>query len=113
MVMRRRYERVVIQSWQPTPHREEPEGDGYGLPDRTRLALVLGIISLLCGPLGLAAWAVGEHCLRAIAAGRMDPSGEANAKAGRVLGIVAMCMFVVKVIGFMVGFAFEWWPMPF
>jgi hypothetical protein len=105
---------LVIHNWQPALQRPEPDDDGYDRTDRTYLALVLGVISLLFGPLGIIAWAVSDDCLRAIAAGRMDPAGEANARAGRVLGIVAMCMFIAKVIGLTIAItAFDWRPFAF
>ena len=64
------------------------------------MALALGIVSLLFAPLGVIAWAFASSCLREIADGRMDPAGESNARAGRVLGIIATCLFVFKVTVF-------------
>lgn len=78
--------------------RYDPDGPDFDRPDRSQWALVLGLISLLIGPLGIIAWLVGNACLRAMAEGRMDPASEATAKAGRLLGIIATCMFAFKVI---------------
>ena len=80
--------------WQP-PARPDPP-DGPDPPDRSRLVLAIGLVSLLLAPLGVVAWVAGNAYLRAIAAGRMDPAGEANARAGRMLGIIATCLFAVK-----------------
>lgn len=85
-----------IQRWQPAGRPDPPDGpDSHG-PDRSRLVLALGLVSLVIAPLGVIAWVAGNACLRAIAEGRMDPIGEANARAGRLLGIIATCMFAVK-----------------
>ena len=86
------------------------DGNDYDRADRTRVALVLGIVSLLFGPLGIFAWMVGADCLRAIRAGKMDPAGESLARVGRLLGIIALCMFAVKVTTLTVlfTFVFEW-----
>ncbi len=86
-----------VQRWQGVPRPSEPDGNEFDRPDRTKIALVLGIVSLLIGPLGLIAWLVGADCLKAIEQGRMDPTGESNARVGRLLGIIALCMFTVKV----------------
>jgi hypothetical protein len=39
----------------------------------------------------------------------MDPAGEAAAKAGRLLGVIALCMFAVKVAALTIGLVlFDW-----
>lgn len=77
----------------------EPEGSGNDgeSPDRARWVLALGIVSLLIGPLGVFAWMAGNACLHAIAEGRLDPTCESNARAGRLLGMIALCLFAFKV----------------
>lgn len=77
----------------------EPEGHGSDgdSPDRARWVLALGVVSLLIGPLGVFAWMAGNACLAAIAEGRLDPTCESNAKAGRLLGIIALGLFTFKV----------------
>jgi hypothetical protein len=88
--------------WQPAARPDGPDGpDG---PDRSRLVLALGIVSLVLAPLGLVAWAAGNACLRAIADGRMDPAGEPNARAGRMLGIIATGIMVTVKIPLVVGY---------
>lgn len=97
----------AVQRWQGVPQpNNESEGNEYDRSDRTRVALVLGIVSLLIGPLGLVAWLVGADCLKAIQEGRMDPAGESNARVGRLLGIIALCMFAVKVTTATILFTF-------
>ncbi len=88
---------------------EFPEGGDP--PDRTRIALTLGLVSLAIAPLGVVAWVLANACLRDIAQGRIDPAGEAYARAARVLGILATCLLVLKVIAFiMVMMGFQLWP---
>lgn len=60
------------------------------LPHRGTLILVLGILGLIiCQPIGIAAWLMGNTDLRAMREGRMDPSGESLTTAGKVCGIIA------------------------
>jgi hypothetical protein len=82
--------------WQPPARGFDPDPPDHDLPDRSRLALTVGIVSLLVGPLGIVAWALADACLKGIANGQLDPAGEGNARAAKVLGIVATCMFLVK-----------------
>jgi hypothetical protein len=101
----------MIQRWQGAGRLTDFDGSEYPRTDRTRVALALGIVSLLIGPLGLIAWLVGADCLKAIEAGEMDPAGESNARVGRLLGIIALCMFTVKVTTLTILFAFVLdWP---
>ena len=82
--------------WQPAARPDPPDGPEADGPDRSRLVLALGVVSLLFTPLGVVAWTAGNACLRAIAEGRMDPAGEPKAQAGRLLGIIAVCLFALK-----------------
>jgi len=55
--------------------------------------LVLGIIGLMfCCILGIIAWVMGNNDLRQMDAGRMDPTGRSITNAGRILGIVSVCI---------------------
>lgn len=62
-------------------------------PHRGGLILAFGIVALVMGALGLIfgpmAWVMGNTDLRAMRAGRMDPSGEGQTNTGRILGMVA------------------------
>ena len=52
--------------------------------------LVLGILGLTSlFPCGIIAWVLGNHDLQEMNAGRMDPSGMSQVKAGKVCGMVA------------------------
>jgi hypothetical protein len=83
------------------PRRPQDDGyeevDDYGpaprrrwvQPHRGTTILVLGILSLvLCSPLGIAAWVMGNTDLQAIRRGQMDPSGEGTTQAGRICGMI-------------------------
>lgn len=67
-------------------------------PHRGTLILTLGILSLVlpCGGLviGIIAWVLGQNDLAAMRAGNMDRRGEGNTNAGRILGIVACCLWL-------------------
>ena len=70
-------------------------------PHRGTLILVLGILSLVvCGPVGIAAWIMGNTDLKEIDAGRMDPAGRGNTNAGRICGMIGTGF---TVIGFILG----------
>jgi len=62
--------------------------------------LVFGILGLLiCGPLGIAAWVMGQKAMNEINA---DPTatytnrGQVN--AGRICGIIATCLMILGII---------------
>lgn len=66
---------------------------------QSTLALVLGILSVVCLPLlGPAAWAVARAELKAIDSGRRDPSNRGSATAAQVLGIVGSLILVAAVV---------------
>jgi len=68
-------------------------------PDHGTLVLVLGILSLvLCGPVGIAAWILGNSDLKEIDAGRMDPAGRSTTNAGRICGMIGTAFTVIGVI---------------
>ncbi|MCX6901913.1 MAG: DUF4190 domain-containing protein [Verrucomicrobia bacterium] len=68
-------------------------------PHRGTLILVLGILSLvLCGPVGIAAWIMGNTDLKEIDAGRMDPVGRGTTNAGRICGIIGTVLTAIGVI---------------
>jgi hypothetical protein len=63
------------------------------------IALVLGILSILCCPiLGPIAWYIGSQELKNIAAGSADASGEGLARAGKILGIVGTIFIVFWIL---------------
>ncbi|HAV62810.1 MAG TPA: DUF4190 domain-containing protein [Verrucomicrobiales bacterium] len=67
-------------------------------PHRASTILVLGILSLVvCAPLGVAAWIMGNSDLKAMDAGTMDPGGRSNTNAGRICGIIGTCLLLVGI----------------
>ena len=81
-------------------------------PHRGTLILVLGILGLVvCGPLGIAAWIMGNTDIKEMAAGTMDPSGRSNTSAGRICGMIASILMVIGVLGGLVFFGFFWTTM--
>ena len=63
------------------------------------LALVLGILSILCcGLLGPVAWYLGSQELKKIAAGASPAAGEGMAKAGMILGIIGTVLLVLSLL---------------
>ena len=76
-------------------------------PHRGTLVLVLGILGLVvCGPLGTAAWIMGNTDLKEMTAGLMDPSGRGNTNAGRICGMIATILMAIGLVVGVVGFAF-------
>ena len=70
-------------------------------PHRGTMILVLGILGLLvCGPLGIAAWVMGNGDLKEIDAGTMDPSGRGTTQAGKICGMIAT---ILMIVGFIIG----------
>ena len=68
-------------------------------PHRGTLILVLGILGLvICGPLGIAAWIMGNGDLKEIDAGAMDSSGRSLTNAGRICGMIATILMIVWVL---------------
>jgi len=75
-------------------------------PHRATLILVLGILSLvLCAPLGIAAWIMGNGDLKQIDAGTMDPSGRSTTNAGRICGIIGTILLGLGILSFIALFA--------
>jgi hypothetical protein len=68
-------------------------------PHRGTTILVLGILGLVvCCVLGIVAWVMGNNDLSEMRAGRMDPSGRGLTNAGRICGIVSVCLSVAGVL---------------
>jgi len=68
--------------------------------------LVLGILGIvLCGPLGIAAWIMGNSDLKEMDAGTMDPSGRGNTNAGRICGIIATILLAISIVVCILVFA--------
>jgi hypothetical protein len=68
-------------------------------PHRGTLILVLGILALvICQPVGIAAWIMGNGDLKEMDAGAMDPSGRSLTNAGRIIGIVAVALLAISLV---------------
>lgn len=68
-------------------------------PHRGTLVLVFGILGLVvCGPLGIAAWVMGNNDLKEMAAGTMDPSGRSLTSGGRICGMIASILMIVAAV---------------
>ena len=68
-------------------------------PHRGTLILVLGILSIVvCGPLGIVAWILGNTDLREMDGGLMDPEGRGSTQAGKVCGIIGCILAGVSLL---------------
>lgn len=80
-----------------------------GRPHRGAIILTLGILSLvlMCFPLGIVPWLMGNHDLTEMKRGRMDRSGEGLTQAGRILGSIATILMIIGCVAYtaIVGFA--------
>lgn len=76
------------------------EGTPPGMrPHRGGTILVFGVCSLLCcGLLGIAAWLMANEDLSLMDRGLMDPAGRGMTMAGKVLGILALILFLAATI---------------
>ena len=70
-------------------------------PHRGTTILVLGILSLvMCAPMGIAAWVMGNSDLAAMRRGEMDRSGEGSTQAGRICGMISSILMIVGCVGY-------------
>jgi len=68
-------------------------------PHRGTLILVFGILGIvLCLPLGIAAWIMGNGDLAAMQRGEMDRSGESMTNAGKICGIVSVVLGAIGIV---------------
>jgi hypothetical protein len=75
-------------------------------PHRGTLILVLGILSLVvCAPLGIAAWVMGNGDLKQIDAGTMDPSGRSLTNAGRICGMIGTILLALGALAVIAALA--------
>ena len=82
-----------------------PESQTTALkPHRGTVVLVLGILGLVCCVIcGIVAWVMGNTDLAEMDAGTMDDSGRDLTKAGKICGIISVCLLV---LGLIAGFIF-------
>ena len=66
------------------------------------MILIFGILGLIvCFPLGIVAWVMGNADLKEMDAGTMDPEGRSLTQAGKILGIIGTLM---ATLGFILVF---------
>ena len=91
-----------------------PPPGGYGQPQYGGMpqqhgsavtALVLGILSFVCcGLLGIPAYIVGKRAEREILASNGTLTGDGMAKAGWILGLIAMILLTLSILAVIVLF---------
>jgi hypothetical protein len=68
-------------------------------PHRGTTVLVFGILGLVVFfVFGIVAWIMGSADIKAMKAGRMDPSGMGQTNAGRILGIISCSLVALAVL---------------
>jgi hypothetical protein len=72
-------------------------------PHRAGTILALGIIGLIiCGPLCIAAWLMGDSDIREMDAGIMDKSGRSTTSTGRALGVLGSILWIIAIVYFII-----------
>ena len=75
-------------------------------PHRGAMILAFGILGLIvCFPLGIIAWVMGNGDLKQMRDGRMDPSGESLTSVGKILGMVGTILAIFGILIGLVAFA--------
>ncbi len=79
-------------------------------PHHGTLILIFGILGLvICAPLGIAAWIMGNGDLKQMDSGAMDPSGRSLTNAGRICGMIATILLglgiLFAIVAVALGFA--------
>lgn len=70
------------------------------------VVLVLGILGLLvCGPLGIVAWVMGNNALKEIDDSSAVYTNRGTVQAGKILGIIATILMILGIVmmGFFLG----------
>jgi len=68
-------------------------------PHRGTLILVFGILGLIiCAPLAIVAWVMGNSDLKEMDAGTMDSAGRGATQAGKICGIIGTILFGLSLI---------------
>ena len=96
----------LLQASLTEPRRAEALGYNQPItlkPHRAGTILSLGIFGLIiCGPLCLAAWLMGDNDIREMDAGIMDKSGRSTTSTGRALGILGAILWIIGIVCFIV-----------
>jgi ABC-type Fe3+ transport system permease subunit len=83
------------------PYGQQPPYGGQPAPNHgsATTALVLGILSLVvCGPLGIPAYIIGKRAEREVKMSQGQLSGEGLAKAGWIMGLIAMILMALGIL---------------
>jgi len=96
-------------SYPPPPPLPPPQPGAWGSPPpnsgKAIAALVLGILGIVsCQVLGIAAIVLGQQANQEIAASRGQLGGEGFAKAGIIMGWVAVALLALGVVGLILFF---------
>jgi hypothetical protein len=95
-------------NYQNQPNQPNYRQGQESLPNATAI-LVLGILSIfVCQPLGIAALIMGNNSLAAYRANpeRYTESSLSSVKAGRICGIIGICLIVVGILLMIAGVSF-------
>ncbi|MFT4262738.1 MAG: DUF4190 domain-containing protein [Nocardioides sp.] len=88
----------------PPPQWGDQQPAYGGLPQphpKGTMILVFGIIGLVCCmPFGIASWVMGNNALKEIDARPGAYSNRGTVQAGKILGIIAVVLTVVGIIGY-------------
>lgn len=72
-------------------------------PHRGTLIMVLGVLGIImCQVVGVVAWVLANKDLAEMDAGRMDPSGRDLTRVGKILGMIAVGLMLLAIVGFLV-----------
>lgn len=94
-----------------------PPPGGYGAPQpayggapmehpQGTTILILGILGLVCcGPLGIAAWVMGNKALQEIDSSGQTYTNRGTINAGRICGIIATILMVIGIVAYIILFA--------
>ena len=83
-------------SQMPPPY---PQQQAHLAPHRGVLILVFGVLSLVvCAPLGIAAWLMGQGDLKKMKLGMMDLEGKGLTMAGMICGIISSILLVLSFV---------------
>lgn len=82
------------------PYQQQPYGAPPPQPHpRGTAVLILGIVGLLiCAPLGIVALVMGNNALKEIDANPSAYTNRGMVNAGRILGIIAIALWVIGAI---------------
>src|SRR5699024_6481192 len=84
-----------------------PQFGGGGMPQshpNGTTILVLGILGLvLCAPLGIVSWVMGNKAMKEIDASGVTYINRGNIQAGKIIGIVAVVLWALEIFLFLLA----------